>query len=191
MPAVQAFGTPCRGAYTGCSRLAEKRSSVQPRPKRPHVSRCGPATPQPFRLVIAHSAAVRHPGDPVSLGPFTSVRENRWSITFESRNASSLILCTAFRSTGSPATAAIDAPIVIRKSATPPARSLIVNPPLSRPDPGIPGKGRMLCAPEVTVKFARPVVICGARCVILRAFGFFPDDWREVTLRCAVPSCPS
>src|SRR5437867_10578180 len=80
---------------------AENRDMDQPRPKVPHVSSRAPAAPHCFRFCTAHSAAARKPGEPVSQGPFTSVSQKRWSITFEPWKASALIRCTVARSTSS------------------------------------------------------------------------------------------
>jgi hypothetical protein len=89
----------CNGAYWGLVMCRSKREKVQPRPKGDQASRCVLVRPQEVISRAAHSAADWKPGDPVSLGPFTSVSWNRWSMTCDDLSASALIRCTTTKST--------------------------------------------------------------------------------------------
>ena len=92
-PGVQALGTPVM--IHGCApdtTVAENRSFTQPRPNVPHDSMCGLLAPHSVSRLTAQSAAALKLGEPVSLGPYTSVSQLAVSITCERWKPSSLIL---------------------------------------------------------------------------------------------------
>src|SRR4030095_6085296 len=72
---LHAFGEAIRELNAGAVTLAVNPSRDQPRPNgRPHGSSCPVAIPHSRNLSIAYCCALRKPGDPVNLGPMTSVR---------------------------------------------------------------------------------------------------------------------
>ena len=89
--ADHASGKPISGAYCGsCSEILnlERR---QLRPNLPQRSMAASSTPNSFSRFTAQFAATVNPGEPVNRGPYTSVSQNKWSMTFEFWKASFLM----------------------------------------------------------------------------------------------------
>src|SRR5262249_38964813 len=98
IPADHASGKPWSLAYCGATRSIRRRVYDQLRPNGPHGSSATFERPYDLNRSAAHSAAATWLGDAVSLGPCTSVSQERWSMTFDRSKASDLISCTSARS---------------------------------------------------------------------------------------------